>query len=438
MSIKVDLAFERISPKGVVERRVQPSRSFLIGLMQLLYCQFSLLPLSNQVKHIRFPATYASGENAPWGLDESMDNLRIASMGGMGTIYGSYEWATGDEVGIVIGTDTKAIDARDRGLGKRIAPFPGRQLYSLKHPGAGNNHGLAWDGTYFYVVDQVNPQSKIYRLNRYTGESDLNFNAPGDSQYSYNHGLCYDGTYLWCTGRVTTSPYYKVFKLDKATGAEISSWYTQFGNRMCYGLAWDGTYIWCADSGSPYQLHRCDPADGSIVSSITPPSRLYDLAWDGAYLWAVSSLGYSSYNGHVKIFKINPADGSLVQEIVNPVLGMNTGYVYPWGLEYTDGYLWLGDYAASHKLIGQMSCNRIRMDPSGCEVVDDESYVNPNGSFTVRRYFTNKSGGTITVNEVGIYALKKVLAIARDLVSPAVNVLNNETLKVEYTFQITV
>jgi len=232
-----------------------------------------------------------------------------------------------------------------------------------------------------------------------------------------------------------------VFKLDKATGAEISSWYTQFGNRMCYGLAWDGTYIWCADSGSPYQLHQCDPADGSIVSSITPPyntGAYHDLAWDGAYLWGVTAQAYSAYNGYVKIVKIDPADGSLVQEIVNPVIGTTTGYVYPWGLEYADGYLWLGDYATQHKLIGQMSCNRIRMDPSGCEVVDDESYVNPNGSFTVRRYFTNKSGGTITVNEVGIYALKKILAIARDLVSPAVNVLNNETLKVEYTFQITV
>jgi hypothetical protein len=61
MSIKVDLAFERISPRGIIERRVQPSRSFLVGLMQLLYCQFSLLPLSNQVNHIRFPATYGSG-----------------------------------------------------------------------------------------------------------------------------------------------------------------------------------------------------------------------------------------------------------------------------------------------------------------------------------------------------------------------------------------
>jgi hypothetical protein len=34
--------------------------------------------------------------------------------------------------------------------------------------------------------------------------------------------------------------------------------------------------------------------------------------------------------------------------------------------------------------------------------------------------------------------MRKVLQIARDLVSPGVDVLNNETLKVEYTFQITV
>lgn len=73
-----------------------------------------------------------------------------------------------------------------------------------------------------------------------------------------------------------------------------------------------------------------------------------------------------------------------------------------------------------------------------------ESYVNPNGSFNIRRYFTNISGGPITVNECGIYALGYVsginypFCIMHDAVAPGVIVANTEILSVVYTVQITV
>jgi len=104
---------------------------------------------------------------------------------------------------------------------------------------------------------------------------------------------------------------------------------------------------------------------------------------------------------------------------------------------WVDGYLWHSDYGGS-KPISQLCANKVRFEYAGCEVLDDESYINPNGSFTIRRYFTNKSGGSITVNEVAINAAQRVLAIARDIVSPGVAVADNQVLKVEYAVQITV
>ena len=80
----------------------------------------------------------------------------------------------------------------------------------------------------------------------------------------------------------------------------------------------------------------------------------------------------------------------------------------------------------------------------GCEVLVP-TFAAPNGEFPIRRFFTNTSGGSWTINEVGIYALGThysaecwSFCIARDVVSPGITVLNGELLKVTYVPQITV
>lgn len=84
------------------------------------------------------------------------------------------------------------------------------------------------------------------------------------------------------------------------------------------------------------------------------------------------------------------------------------------------------------------------LEYSGCELLY-LSFSDPNGEFTIRRYFTNNSGGGITVNEVGIYAVGASYAdtsswpfcIARDLTG-GVAVADTEILRVSYVPQITV
>jgi hypothetical protein len=75
------------------------------------------------------------------------------------------------------------------------------------------------------------------------------------------------------------------------------------------------------------------------------------------------------------------------------------------------------------------------------------SFVNPDGEFKIRRYFTNISGGDITVKESGIYAPGYIqssngavmypFCISRDVFAPIV-VADTEILEVTYTVQITV
>lgn len=86
---------------------------------------------------------------------------------------------------------------------------------------------------------------------------------------------------------------------------------------------------------------------------------------------------------------------------------------------------------------------------AGCELVD-LTFSDPNGEFTIRRYFKNNSGESRTVNEAGIYAsgahitgtgepgLIYSFCIAHDIVTPAVEVADSELLRVTYVPQITV
>lgn len=79
----------------------------------------------------------------------------------------------------------------------------------------------------------------------------------------------------------------------------------------------------------------------------------------------------------------------------------------------------------------------------GCETYG-LAFADPNGEFKIRRYFTNVSGGDVTVREVGIYSPGLVandtayaFAIARDVTADTV-IATTEILEVEYTVQITV
>jgi len=87
------------------------------------------------------------------------------------------------------------------------------------------------------------------------------------------------------------------------------------------------------------------------------------------------------------------------------------------------------------------------MEYGGCELIG-MTIADPNGQFTIRRYFTNSSGGGITVQEAGIYAVGTICAgaalawawpfcIARDLTG-GVAVADTELLRATYVVQITV
>lgn len=103
------------------------------------------------------------------------------------------------------------------------------------------------------------------------------------------------------------------------------------------------------------------------------------------------------------------------------------------------------DYALQTKIAHGRAATQLEY--GGCELAGIV-FADPNGEFTIRRYFTNLSGGGITVQEVGIYAAGThydandggnswPFCVARDLTG-GVAVANTEILRVTYVPQITV
>lgn len=103
------------------------------------------------------------------------------------------------------------------------------------------------------------------------------------------------------------------------------------------------------------------------------------------------------------------------------------------------------DYALTTQIADGTSSGQLEHFPcGGTEVTTSGSTA----SFTLERLFRNSSGGTITINEIGIYACwnensgfgtsnQAHFCIVRDLVSPGFDILNGNYARIVYTMSVT-
>jgi len=136
----------------------------------------------------------------------------------------------------------------------------------------------------------------------------------------------------------------------------------------------------------------------------------------------------SSGGGHAAVGFNSSTDGLILAELIGIQVGTGTTAPTPT------------DYAMETRIAHGQGGGEFEY--GGCELLA-LTFADPNGEFTIRRYFTNVSGGEITVNEIGIYSLISggnayAACIARDKVAPGVAVANTEILRVTYVPQITV
>jgi len=116
----------------------------------------------------------------------------------------------------------------------------------------------------------------------------------------------------------------------------------------------------------------------------------------------------------------------------------STNRYYPWY-----GGLWGGGSIQMFNM-DLRGTTLAELNYGGCDIIHYQ-IANPNASFDIRRIFNNYSGEDVTIEECGIYSTgghyahnPAVHCIARDVIAPAITLLDGQNLMVTYTPQITV
>ena len=164
------------------------------------------------------------------------------------------------------------------------------QLYKLSHDGqvlgscrpsaVGTPTGLTWTGSALYCLGLSKKTVCEIRANCSVGRS---FPAPGD----YPQAIAYDGTDFWITLNYSST----VFRVD-SSGRVLGS-FTAPGY-LLNGLVWADDHLWCVDDTSDrmYKLDR----SGNVLSYVRLPTRCNGAAaWDGTDFWVVDPCAGTVY-----------------------------------------------------------------------------------------------------------------------------------------------
>ena len=119
--------------------------------------------------------------------------------------------------------------------------------------GANDAEGLAFDGAFLYLVNDVGGDQRVYRVDRNTGAGSFAFVAPGDD----SEGIAFDGTNLRISGGNGL-----IYTVDRLTGAVLGSIPAP---GFVDGLAFGNGKLY-ATSTTELQVYELDPATGAITA----------------------------------------------------------------------------------------------------------------------------------------------------------------------------
>lgn len=134
------------------------------------------------------------------------------------------------------------------------------------------------------------------------------------------------------------------------------------------GLTWVDGYLWIT-SDTDYMLYKVDPADGAVVDQITPPGSgsgsLTGLTWDGEHL--LCTLQAPPW----RIYFIDTETGLAVDSIPTPSASNNEGLAwdgtYIWSTNYSNNVIYkldpgTGDVLEYFQPYSPMGCTGLAFD----------------------------------------------------------------------------
>lgn len=369
----------------LLERREQPSRSFVKGFIEFLYLSHAYIQNHsyNMVDIDGF--TVGMDDEADTSLKTRKSNLKVGSPGGLSEVVAWHFYAyepTGhiraEEIGIQVGKGNTAPTPTDNEIETKI--YHGREYDAAPAMYEHCNIGDDGDGPH-----------DIYG----------NYQQAHSFYTSHAHRITSVKLKLYKTG--TPGTITVAIQGWDATGKPD-------GVDLCTGTT-DGDTL---PTGSPYEWREITFGTPALLK----PYRRYFIILRGG---------------------VDAANCVTWRSITSEVYQRGDYYYSSNG-----GGTWsTGSYSNHDHMFEEWGQSDGELEYGGCELIN-LSISDPNGEFTIRRYFTNHCGNTITIEEVGIYAAGESdenkaysFLIARDVVSP-IEVADGQILRVTYVPQITV
>jgi hypothetical protein len=269
--------------------------------------------------------------------EEPMAGVSVGFVGrGVAHVLSSASASTGADgrtaVTVTAGEEVGEIDVEATVAGLPAVVFTlavsGPAPFTIPAP-ASTPRGVAWDGTYLWIVAGSDSTPEIYQIDPADGAVQQSFPAPAGA----HRGLVWDGSHLWYSSHATA----RIYRLDPSDNGNVVLEFDSPGT-LPRGIAWDGTHLWHNDVGGRWPnntptVYRLDATNGDVLGSIpSPVTDPLGLVWDGTHLWT------AQYRNDRDIVRFDPESGAAVGAIANPgdlPLGLSVDPTGPW--------LWVSD-----------------------------------------------------------------------------------------------
>lgn len=420
MKIKTDITFEKYDcDHNLLERRKQPCKSFVKQLWELMYVQAAqinyLTPragvtdIAGQIRKIDgvslLPDVFSDGGAKATLLATAPGGMGVAYAPGQGELGGNaapnfpLSWQgymlRGETLGICLGAGNTAVAPNDFRLVDRI--FHGTRTAQAV-AAAMQTNTIADDSDF----EAYQTQQRAFVFSALRG-----FKLTSIKLKLYREG----------------NPGIITLKLFGCSGDSCSS----------------GTSLPTPENTTPIATGT---TDGDTLTNISPGeireialATPVDIIPGMIYAGLLTLVGGSAaQNVHIR-YKANTYNTKCIGSAAT-IDGLSFNNPSPGTSVYYE--LW--------------GTSKAELEYGGCEI-RNLTVANPNASFIISRNFYNNTGGAVSIEEVGIGAAafnngSEVLVewnhdafsflIARDVVAPAINLLNGQTLQVTYTPAITV
>jgi len=154
--------------------------------------------------------------------------------------------------------------------------------------------GMVWDGTHLCILDSNNARNGVYKYTT-TGTYVSSFlaNANNTSNYANHQGITFDGTDYW----IVSQGFNRVYKYNQAGVYQNFSFDISGKETTAHGITWDGSYLYVigTQNNSFLKYDRTGTFLGHLTSVYPQDTSVTDICHDGTQFLMVGNTNKTVY-----------------------------------------------------------------------------------------------------------------------------------------------